>query len=319
MRESEQTIRRYLLGELSESEQSALEARYFTDPQVFNEVLEIEAELVDGYARGQLANDVRERFEESYMAHPARSHRVKFAAALATRLDQIEEVLPREQLTLPVSWWQRLLATLRGRRPTLRFSMALATLLVMLGGVWIFFESRRQQQNKLAQTEAAREAEQQRREREQSQQNADQGRRAEESAPKQAAVGSNPQRTANPVEGSAPRSVALALTIGGVRGGDNTQIPTLVIPPGTTQARLLLNLKENNYSSYRASLQTIAGGEIFSQTNVKPRGTKSGASFVFTVRAHKFASGDYILTLRGVNPDGEVDDLSKSLFRVETK
>jgi hypothetical protein len=34
---------------------------------------------------------------------------------------------------------------------------------------------------------------------------------------------------------------------------------------------------------------------------------------------HRFASGDYVLTLRGIDPDGEVDDLSKSLFRVEKK
>jgi anti-sigma factor RsiW len=90
MNELERTMTRYLLGELSESEQSALEARYFADPQVFNEILETESELVDGYVRGQLANEVRERFERSYMAHPERSERVKFAAALAARLDQAE-------------------------------------------------------------------------------------------------------------------------------------------------------------------------------------------------------------------------------------
>jgi hypothetical protein len=72
------------------------------------------------------------------MAHPERSERVKFAAALAARLDQAEESVAREQLTLPVSWWQRLLESLRGRRPTLRFAMALATLLIVLGGVWKF-------------------------------------------------------------------------------------------------------------------------------------------------------------------------------------
>jgi hypothetical protein len=37
------------------------------------------------------------------------------------------------------------------------------------------------------------------------------------------------------------------------------------------------------------------------------------------VPARKFAGGDYILTLRGVNRDGEIDDLSKSIFRVVKK
>jgi anti-sigma factor RsiW len=311
MSESEQTIRRYLLGELSESEQSALEERYFTDPQIFNEVLKTESELVDGYVRGQLANEVRERFEQSYLAHPARSERVKFAAALTTRVDQKKEPVTGEQLTSGVSWWQRLLALLGGQRSTLRFSVALATLLIMLGGVWLFVESRRRQQGELARTEAAREAQEERERARLAQPTPDEAKLAEH----------NPQQIPQPTPtlDSAPRFVSLALTVGGVRSGDNTKTPTLVIPPGTTQARLLINLKESNYPSYRASLQTIAGVEIFSQTNVKPRSTKSGTSFVFTLPTQKFAGGDYVLTLRGVNPDGEVDDLSKSLFRVEKK
>lgn len=314
MSESEQTIRRYLLGELSESEQSALEEKYFTDPQIFNEVLQAESELVDSYVRGQLANNVRERFEQSYMAHPARNERVKFAAALTTRLDQKKEPVTREQLTLAVSWWQRLLALLGGQRPTLRFAVALAILLIMLGGVWVFVESRRRQQSELARTQAERVAQEERERSRPAQPSPDEAKRAESTPPK------IPQPTPTPTVDSAPRSVTLALIVGGVRGGDNNpRIPTLVIPPDTTQARLLLNLKESNYPSYRASLQTITGVEIFNQTNIKPGSKKTGASFVFTVPAHKLASGDYVLTLRGVNPDGEVDDLSKSLFRVEKK
>ncbi len=322
MNELEQTMTRYLLGELSEPEQSALEEKYFTDPQIFNQVLKTESELVDGYVRGQLSNEMRERFEQSYLAHPARNERVKFAAALASRLEQAEEsVTTSEQLTLPGSWWQRLLASLRGQKPTLRFSLALATLLVVIGSVWVFIESRRQQRES-GQTQTAYDA-QQRRERELSQQAADEGRRAEELAAEQGRIEPTPQQipqpTPTPTVSSAPRPVSLALTVGGVRGGDNSQIPTLIIPPGTTQARLLLNLKENNYPSYRASLQTIAGAEIFSQKGVKPGRAKTGASFVFTVPARQLAAGDYVLTLSGINPDGEVDDLSKSLFRVEKR
>lgn len=324
MDELEQTMKRYLLGELSESEQSALEEQYFTDPQVFNQVLKVESELVDGYARGQLANEVRERFEQSYMAHPARSERAKFAAALATRLNQIEASVTRvEQPTLPSSWWQKLLTSLRGQRSTSRISIALATLLIMLGGgVWIFVESRRHQQKELAQTQAVPET-QQLGEREPSQQPADEGKRAEELAAEQERARRSPQQipqpTPTPTSNSAPRSVFLALNVGGVRGGDDTKIPTLVIPPSTTQARLQLNLKENNYPSYLTSLQTIAGAEVFSQRGVKPGRAKTGASFVFMVPTRMLASGDYVLTLRGINPDGEVDDLSKSLFRVDKR
>jgi anti-sigma factor RsiW len=313
MNESEQLMRRYLLGELSESEQSALEQKYFTDPQAFRQMLEAESELVDSYVRGQASKEVTERIEQSYLDHPARRERVKFAAALTNRIDEFEEpVTTREQMTLPVSWWQTQLAWFRSSGPALRVSVALAILLVMIGGVWIFVESRRRQRE-FDQAAAIRDEERRRREREQSQ----------STDPKQAIVNSNsqqvPQPSPNPTESSAPRVVSLTLAVGGVRGSDTTGTPTLVIPPGTTQARLLLNLKDNNYSTYRASLKTINGIEVFSQTNVKPAKTRTGASFVFTVPVIKFVAGDFVLSLQGVNPDGEVDDLSKSLFRVEKR
>src|SRR5262249_55885412 len=130
---------RYLLGELSESEQIALEEKYFTDPQVFKQVLQIESKLVDAYARGQLSNEMREQFEQAYLNHPARLERVKFARAFTARLDEIEASTIRAgQSASPVSWRQRLLAALSGHRPWVRFAMALATLLILLVGGWIF-------------------------------------------------------------------------------------------------------------------------------------------------------------------------------------
>jgi hypothetical protein len=322
MDEPAQTITRYLLGELSESERSALEESYFTDPQVFEQVLKTESELVDGYVRDQLSSEVRQQFEQSYLQHPARRERVKFAGALAARLDQVEELeTSSEQSTSPASWWQRIRASLRGQRPTLRFSLALATVLIMLGSVWFFIESRRRQRE-LSQTRAASET-QQRREPEQSQPPANESRGADELAAERERVERRPQRvpqpTPTPTSGSAPRSVSLALTVGGVRSGDTGQTPTLVIPPGTTQARLQLLLNDDDYPGYRAALRAVGGAEIFSQRGVKPRRAKTGAIFVFTVPAHKLAAGDYVLTLGGINPDGEVDDLSKSLFRVEKR
>ena len=303
MEESEQRMRRYLLGELSELEQSALEKEYFTDSQFFDQMLKTENELVDDYVRGWLSKEVRERFEQFYLAHPERRERVKFAAALASKLDQIEEA---EQAPRGLSTWQKFLLAIGGQRPTLRLALALATLLVMVASVWILVERQRKHERELAQAE--------RRERE-SQQIAGERRPPEEA---QGRVEPSPQETPPPTQTpvrSSGTTVSLALTVGGVRGGDSGRTPTLVIPQDTTQARLILSLKDNDYPSYNVSLQTVAGAEIFNQRNVRPRGVR----FVFTVPADRLESGDYILTLRGVGPDGKVDDLSKSLFRVEKR
>src|SRR5215471_15947298 len=97
MDELDQLTTRYLLGELSEEEQAALEQRYFRDRHVFNEVLQVESKLVDAYARGQLSTEMREQFERSYLKHPSRRNRVEFARALTTRIDEREASVTRTQ------------------------------------------------------------------------------------------------------------------------------------------------------------------------------------------------------------------------------
>lgn len=309
MDESKEMMTRYLLGELAAQEQSALEEKYFADPEVFNQVLKIENELVDGYARDQLSKELRERFERSYMAHPSRMERVKFAEALVSRLDQGQPSVTL-RAPKPVSSWQKLIAALRGQPFALQLSMAAVILLIVLGSLW-FFVDRARRQREAALIQAANEERQRH-----SQQVADEEKRTKEELTAREGTQPTPELSPTP---KVSRSVSLALTVGGVRGGSNTQIPTLVLAPGVTQAQLLLTLKESDYPGYRATLRTAAGVEIFRQTNVNPRRTTAGSNFAFTVPAGKLARGDYVLTLSGVSPNGEVEDLTKSLFRVEKK
>ncbi|HSB29829.1 MAG TPA: hypothetical protein VLE19_18315 [Pyrinomonadaceae bacterium] len=308
MEELEQNTKRYLLGELSEQEQSALEENYFRDQDVFNQVLRVESELIDAYARGELSTEIREQFERSYLKHPSRRNRVEFARALTTRIDEREKSLARaEQSPSPISWKQKFLFAVVGPRPAWRFAMALAILLVALAGVWWW----RQRQREAAQIEAQRQEQQ------------TPSQQPGETPKQEERVAQNPPESPQPSPNSKTKSsssvVSLALTVGGVRSADGGSTKTLVIPPDTTQAQILLNLKDDSYPRYRVSLNKIGGSEIFTQTNLRPRQTKAGARFILTVAARQLSSGDYALTLSGINSNGEVDDLSKSLFRVEKK
>jgi preprotein translocase subunit YajC len=301
MDELKQIATRYLLGELSEQEQAALEERYFSDPDVFNEVLKIESELVDAYARGQLSTEMRERFEHSYLKHPARRQRVEFARALTTRIDEREGSVTRpEQSALHISWKQRLLAIVGGQRPALRFAMALIILAIALAGVWIFVNRGSRQQQREAQIQTAPQ----------------QPTQAPKQQVQEERAAQIPPATSQPSPNS---TVSLALTVGGVRSADGSATPTLVIPHDTTRAQILLDLKDDSYPRYRVSLRKIGGPEIFTQTNIRPRSTKAGARFVFRVPANQLTGGDYVLTLGGITPTGEVDDLNKSLFRIEKR
>ena len=305
---------RYLLGELSDSEQAALEEKYFTDPQVFDKMVKAENELVDNYARGLLDPESREKFEQYYLAHPKRRERAEFAQTLVTKLDQFEAD-GAVALVGQVSWWRRLLPALSGR--AFAFSMSLALLLLVLGLGVLFFKTRRSQEE-LARTQAAHAA-QEERDRELQQQLANERTRINnhDELNRERAPVTRSQPKA-PVQ-TTPAFVTLLLTAGGIRGTDTALAPEIIIPTGTEQVHIQLNLRENDYSNYHVVLQAVGGKTIFSRQGVKPKATKAGSTFVIIVPAGRFAAGDYILTLRGVRPDSEVDDVSKSLFRVAKK
>ena len=308
---------RYLLGELSDSEQAALEEKYFTHPQVFDELVKAENELVDDYACGRLSPQLRKRFEQYYLAHSKRRERAKFAQALATKLDQVGSDHPAVDPGIKLAPWRRLLLPkLFGEGRAFASSMALALFLLTLGGGWLLLRNRRLQEE-LAQTQAAHAAQEQR-DRDLQQQLAKERTRINDSNDELNRA--RPQATRSqpkaPPMHTTPAFVTLLLTAGGIRGADTGSAPRLIIPTGTEQVRIQLNLKEGDYSNYRVVLQAFGGKTIFSRQGVKPKAAKSGSTFVIIVPARRFAAGDYILTLRGVRADAEVDDVSKSIFRV---
>ena len=307
MDESEQNVTRYLLGELSEAERDALEEKYFADPQVFDQVLKAESELLDNYVRGRLSKNAREQFERAYLTDPVRRERVKFAEALATRIDQTEAsqtvaVHKADHVSL-LQRWQSLLVTLRGRRLALSVSIALVVL-IAIGGLWSFIESRRLRRE-LAETQAAQ-AEQERRAREMEEQRAALERQQAEKLTAELNRQRNTQvPPAQPsptptTRAAAPAQtfVTLHLSIGVTRSADTSPAQTLVIPPGTKEVRLRLDLKENDYASYGVSLRAVGGREIFSRSGLKPIPAKSGARLNLTLPADGLITGDYMLTLQ---------------------
>lgn len=77
------TIRKYLLGEITDEEQlREIEEAIFTDEKYYEHLLLIEAELTDRYASGELTADEREKIEKIFLATPERSRDLSFALAI---------------------------------------------------------------------------------------------------------------------------------------------------------------------------------------------------------------------------------------------
>src|SRR5262245_29944427 len=90
--EIKQQATRYLLGTATADEQRLLEEKYFSDQGFFDQVVAVEKELLDNYARGRLSARECELFEGHYLAHPKRRARAKTASALAFKLDQLKRL-----------------------------------------------------------------------------------------------------------------------------------------------------------------------------------------------------------------------------------
>ncbi|MEK6285527.1 MAG: CHAT domain-containing protein [Acidobacteriota bacterium] len=78
----ERHLRKYLLGELEEAEQQALEERLMAGGELFDLLQVAEDELIEDYVDGTLSRDERGRFDSFFMSTPDRRRKLSFAMAL---------------------------------------------------------------------------------------------------------------------------------------------------------------------------------------------------------------------------------------------
>src|SRR5262249_43462354 len=98
----------------------------------FEQVVAVEKELLDDYARDRLSPGERELFERFYLAHPKRRARAMTAVALVSTLDRLK---PLEAETQTSRWLNNMFAWFSGQR--LAFGMAALSLLLALGSAWL--------------------------------------------------------------------------------------------------------------------------------------------------------------------------------------
>lgn len=118
---------RYLLGQDSQAERERIEAEYFEDEAAFKAMLATEDDLVDAYARGELSDDERRRFETHFLSSSHGKERVQFARDLA---GAVSAARPLE------------ITTFQWRRSALR-SATIAAMIVLIVIAWLFVERRK--------------------------------------------------------------------------------------------------------------------------------------------------------------------------------
>ena len=315
-------MRRYLLGDSPEAEATAVEQTYFADDEKFEQMWETESNLVEGYVRGRLPSDVREKFEGHYLASPVHRQRVAVARNLIQMADRSSPVAAVS--VSRVSLQSRLFEMLGLSPVNWRLAAAVAVLLLAVGSLWLIID-RVRWRNEMAQLRAESEAAQSRERALADQIAAAQGKsddllaelerlRAERKAAEQAPA---PQQNARNDSASRQTIFSALLSPVHIRGGGNPHV--LTIPLRTEVVRLRMKTDLEDTRRFQVSVRSTEGGQVWRQRAIKPH--SDGASAVITVQvpADKLVFGDYILTLSAVTPTGTQEEIYSYFFRIIQK
>jgi hypothetical protein len=320
--EDDKTMIRYLLGELSDEDQCAVEQRFFCDEEYHERLRQVETDLIDRYGRGELDSPERALFERCFLISPERRQRARLARALAVVTDEHHAAAPRpvEQKTTVGLRWEGFTAWLGGRGAAWQLGWASLTVLLLIGGIWFWTDARRLrgQADKMAASERdverlrdqlaverdngedlSLQLERERRERAASQQSAEQLREELSRLER--------ERAANAVP-----ALSFLLSPGIARGDEPAR---LTVPDRARLIRLELELLDGTERpEYRVEVRTAGGILIWSHHKRGVR-TSRGAVDV-RLPADTLSPGEYEITLRGVPAPGQIEDLGYYYFKV---
>ncbi|MCI0485606.1 MAG: hypothetical protein L0229_03295 [Blastocatellia bacterium] len=314
---------RYLLGQLSEEEQSQVEERFINDGEYYERLLIIEDELRCAYAKGALPPAERELFKNRFLIFPDERKKVELAGAMISELSTIaleEAAEPLRAHGEKRNWRERLQAIFDFRSAGMRLAMAAAALVILAAFAWMAIETSRLR-NRVAELEASQKA----REQEIAQQSDEGrsrleqlGRELEEERNRRALLEQELAQMREPPSagGDAGLSiVSLILAPGRIRGGGETK--RLTIRQDLSQVRLLLNIGERSaYRSYQALILNSEGAQVWSREALRAN-KGQGAQFVaLRIPARLLAEDDYEINLKGLTQTGELERVGDYYFTV---
>jgi TolA-binding protein len=322
---NERLIARYLLGDLPEEQQVAIEDRAFADKDYFALVTAVENDLIDEYVNHELSATERRQFETRFLASSERRKRVEFAKALA-RVPIAAPALERNVVSQPAKWsWQDLLyAFLIRLNPATKLAMVAVMLTLVFGSAWLFTETFRlrnqlsqlQAQNQARQNDLQQQFDAERRRNEELNARLSQEKQQREQSDESLRQLSESGDATNPP----PRPVIASLMLlpGLSRGGGDKA--HLLMPEDARLVRLQIGIDpEEQYKTYAVELRTAAGRQVWNRENLTARTRGKARAVSLTLPASALKSGDYELRLSGRKEGGESEDVGFYYFDVKKR
>jgi len=295
----DETIRRFLFGRLSASEQPAFEQRLFADDSLNARVRLAELELADDYAYGRLDNAERELFEEKFLVSADRRRKVKVSRVLRDRFASA----PVETKTALV---ERLRALPGFTRPAWRFAFGVVIFILLIGTVWVVVKKEPRIKEEITKRWVRRRS----------------------PAPTSPVESNHPTNRSMPEHQTSPSpmpvhdqtspisTAGVSVSLTPATSPDSSNMPSVNLPKGEPEVvRLQLALKPDQPGPYRVELLTGDGQSVFSAEAIKAADNGS-AQIDFDVPARLLKTGNYQIRL-GQDNGGVKEIVGSYYFRVQ--
>lgn len=286
---SDDSIRRFLLGQLQASEQTIFEEQLFHDGELEARVRLAEFELADDYAFKRLTESETESFRERFLLTSERNHKLGVSRAIRDRF------IPESSAETKPALYQRLTFLFDIRHPAWRYAFAALVLMLILATVFLvtkepqiaikFIPGRfRPGPQATATPEVLHHS-------------------ATPSSP--AHVEQSPP--------AAPHEWPLIVSLSSISPLE--QAPVVTLPAGENAVvRFQLSRGGGVKGVYRADLLTTSGETLFSAESLKPYGAQP--SIDFDVPASTLKSGQYQIKLSRTD-DPARQETARYYFRVQ--
>jgi hypothetical protein len=297
------TIRKYILGDLPESEAERIEIRYFADGQTVDEVWAAFGDLAEEQLSGALPESEARRFEQRLRTSPALRAMFENEMALrdfATRITA--GVSPQAKGDDPVAggWRQWRISGAFFRTPRLMFVGVVALIALGALGAWLGLmapEGQNPASSRQAKTQeqkgpggVAQPTVDSRRP-SGSERNVSAG-----TAESKKGATSQPDHHKSAPENSRKTTATFLLLAAGTRGEESN--PTLEIPPRTETLQLELEPPTDDCATYSVVLQTESGEKIQRWERLRARRDHSALKVArIRVPARALKNAGYVMSL----------------------
>ena len=319
---NETLIARYLLGDLAEEEQIAIEDRAFSDKEYLATITAVENDLIDDYVRGALTSADRQKFESRFLASAERRKRVEFAKALAVVTD--ESVVAAEP-PRTLSWRDSLDAFFSSLNPVAKFAFSAAVLVLLVGGAWLVIQTvrLRTQITELQAEKQSRQTDQQALERQvetERRRNAELNAQLNQEKQQREQTDESLRQLSETRETTIPAPIVASLTLlPGISRGAGDK-PRLALAENVRMVRLQVGIDPGEeFKSFAVEVRSAGGRQVWNRENLRVT-TRGGARAIgLTLPAMVLKPGEYELRLMGVAEAGSREDLGFYYFDVTRK